>query len=361
MIKSIYNIEMRGKREVQQPQITIVIPVYNVEKYLERCLKSIVNQTYKNLEILLIDDESPDKCPMICDNWAKLDNRISVIHKKNAGLGMARNTGIENASGDYICFVDSDDYIELDIIEKAYKKAAKFQADIVYYGYNVVSAVGKVIKTYKPEIDKLVYVGKSVTEEILPELVSPNYSQKKKTNLMLSACTALFSMDAIKRTQWKFVSEREVISEDVYSLVKLFSHITCVAVIPEAAYYYCQNGTSLTRTYREDRYQSIKALYDKVILLCDTLNYPVIVKTRFASVYLAFVIATLKLVVLSDNSMIKKIRYIRAIEKDPHLKEVLSKIDLKIESGNRKLIRWILLKEKTMLCYLVLLLKYKLK
>ena len=96
---------------MSSPLVTIVVPIYNVEKYLTRCVDSIINQTYQNLEIILVDDGSPDNCPRICDEYAKKDHRIKVIHKINAGLGMARNTGIENATGKYICFFDSDDYI----------------------------------------------------------------------------------------------------------------------------------------------------------------------------------------------------------------------------------------------------------
>ena len=91
--------------------VTVVIPVYNVEAYLDRCVQSVVNQTYKNLEIILIDDGSPDNCPAMCDAWAQKDKRIKVVHKENAGLGYARNTGIEHATGEYICFFDSDDYV----------------------------------------------------------------------------------------------------------------------------------------------------------------------------------------------------------------------------------------------------------
>lgn len=85
--------------------VSIVLPIYNVEKYLDRCIESVINQTYRNLEILLVDDGSPDDCPQKCEEWAKKDGRIKVIHKANAGLGYARNTGIENASGEYICFL----------------------------------------------------------------------------------------------------------------------------------------------------------------------------------------------------------------------------------------------------------------
>lgn len=99
-------------------KISIIVPVYNVKAYLNTCFESIVNQTYQNIEIIVIDDGSTDESPAICDEWAKRDNRIKVIHKQNAGVSAARNTGIEIATGDYIGFVDSDDYIEPEMFEK---------------------------------------------------------------------------------------------------------------------------------------------------------------------------------------------------------------------------------------------------
>ena len=95
------------------PLVSVVVPIYNVEAYLDRCISSVVLQTYSNLEIILVDDGSPDRCPQICDDWARRDCRIKVIHKENAGLGMARNTGIEHATGSYVYFLDSDDYMSL--------------------------------------------------------------------------------------------------------------------------------------------------------------------------------------------------------------------------------------------------------
>ena len=100
--------------------ISIVIPVYKVEKYLEKCVESVINQTYKNLEILLVNDGSPDNCPKICDEYAQKDNRIKVIHKENGGLSDARNAGIDVATGKYITFIDSDDYISNDYVEYMY-------------------------------------------------------------------------------------------------------------------------------------------------------------------------------------------------------------------------------------------------
>lgn len=118
-------------------KISVIVPVYNVEKYLPRCIDSILNQTYKNLEIILVDDGSPDNCPAICDEYAQKDSRIKVIHKANGGVSSARNAGIDVATGEYIGFVDSDDWIEPDMYEYLLINATKYKAEISKCGYFV--------------------------------------------------------------------------------------------------------------------------------------------------------------------------------------------------------------------------------
>ena len=115
---------------VDEGKISVVVPVYNVEEYLDQCVESLVGQTYKNLEVILVDDGSPDNCPAMCDEWAERDNRIKVIHKENGGVSSARNAALDIASGDYIGFVDSDDWIEPDMYEILIKNAKKYDADI---------------------------------------------------------------------------------------------------------------------------------------------------------------------------------------------------------------------------------------
>lgn len=110
--------------------ISIIIPVYKVEKYLKRCVESLINQTYRNIEIILVDDGSPDNCGEICDNYKKQDSRIEVIHKTNGGLSDARNVGLRKAKGDYILFVDSDDYIELNACEDFMKMLGSNEVDV---------------------------------------------------------------------------------------------------------------------------------------------------------------------------------------------------------------------------------------
>lgn len=135
--------------------ISVIIPIYKVEKYLNKCIDSIIQQTYKNLEIILIDDGSPDNCGEICDNYALIDHRISVIHKVNGGLSDARNAGLEMANGDYIIFVDSDDWMEKDGIYILYDIAIKYNADLVIGGVEKIDdSTGKVIYTTNENIKK---------------------------------------------------------------------------------------------------------------------------------------------------------------------------------------------------------------
>ena len=115
--------------------ISVIVPVYNVEKYLNKCVESIVNQTYKNLEIILVDDGSPDNCPQMRDAWVKKDSRIKVIHKENGGVSSARNAGLRIAKGEYISFVDSDDWMDEDMLSYLLENALSYKADIVRCSY----------------------------------------------------------------------------------------------------------------------------------------------------------------------------------------------------------------------------------
>jgi len=115
------------------PLLTVIVPVYRVEKYLDRCLDSLAVQTYKNIEIILVDDGSPDRCPEICEKRAVEDSRFRCIHKENAGLSAARNTGLEYAHGDYIAFIDSDDWVEPETYETAIDEAEKTGAEVVQW------------------------------------------------------------------------------------------------------------------------------------------------------------------------------------------------------------------------------------
>lgn len=173
----------------KEPMVSVIVPIYNVEKYLKRCIDSILNQTYKNLEIILIDDGSPDKCPEICDEYAQEDDRVIVIHKENGGVSSARNAGLDIAKGEYIGFVDPDDYINYDMYSTMVKKMELFECDAVICGFCQVSEKeNKIIRKDSLE-NKIVSV-----EECFKELFG-------------------FSGLAIKPVVWNKLFKRDIISD----------------------------------------------------------------------------------------------------------------------------------------------------
>lgn len=318
--------------------VSIVLPIYNVEKYLNRCVKSVINQSYKNLEIILVDDGSPDNCPVLCDEWAKKDNRIKVVHKKNAGLGYARNTGIENATGEYICFFDSDDYIALDTIEKAYNLATKEESDMVVFGFCYVKANGETGKAVIPHTEKTTFSGEEVQNVFLADLIGPDVKNGKQTDLWMSAWACLYSLEMIQKTSWRFVSEREIISEDVYSLLGLYKYVNRVSVLSEALYFYCENAGSLTHTYKPDRYNRIKNFYEACYQLAEESSYGADVKERLSYPYLSNTIAAMKMIVGSDQVKTLKCEQLKQIIDDDTLQNVLSKANIRKEKKTRKLL-----------------------
>ena len=306
--------------------VSVVIPIYGVEKYLERCLESVVGQTYPYLEIILVDDGSPDHCPAICDEWAKKDARIKVIHKNNAGLGMARNTGMEQATGVYICFIDSDDYIEKDALESAVSVAVRENADVVCYGFTRINSRGERGSQIIPNTERPVYKGKDVQNIFLPDLIASNPKSGKKSNLHMSAWACLYSLPFINRVAWRFSSERDIISEDVYSHLRLYTHVNKVAVLSKALYCYCENSASLTRTYHADRYIRIRHFYEECIRVCDELNYSSEVYHRLAVPFLSFTISALKQETAAKLKKNERYENVKAILKDDVFCRVLDEV-----------------------------------
>ncbi|MBQ7665791.1 MAG: glycosyltransferase [Synergistaceae bacterium] len=141
MHERMYNQPL-SRSDSSCPLISVIVPIYKVEKYLDRCITSIVNQTYTNLEIILVDDGSPDNCPAMCDEWAKRDERIRVIHKENGGLSSARNAGLDVMNGEYVSMIDSDDFILPEMFETLYRLMIENDADLGISGYFYVDENG---------------------------------------------------------------------------------------------------------------------------------------------------------------------------------------------------------------------------
>ena len=303
--------------------VTVVLPIYNVEQYLERCILSIINQTYRNLEIILVDDGSPDNCPQICDAYAMRDPRIKVIHKQNAGLGMARNTGLAEATGEYICFFDSDDFVAPETVETCVAAAEVNKADLVIFGKTDVTPEGKPLGTSIPTPPKQLFCGDEVQTILLPMAIHPNQKTGEDWNIVHSAWNKLYSMATIRASGWSFASEREIISEDYYSLTELYSHLNRVYVLDRAFYCYTVNNTSLSRSYKPDRFERIKVFYNAMVSLSRRMELADVLAQPIKGITLGFTIGAMKHIVSSGLKHRHKYRELKKIVKDDCLQEIV--------------------------------------
>lgn len=241
-----------------RPKVSVIIPVYNVEHYLERCVQSIRDQTLQDIEIILIDDESPDNCPAMCDEYSRKDSRIKVVHKKNAGLGMACNSGIEVATGDYIAFCDSDDWVDLDCYETLYNTSIKYKADAVYSGIKRIDENGTV--TPMSQADTLrVFKGSELTDFAF-DMIATSPECPNERNRQMSAKIVLYSGEVVRHNNIRFHSERNYISEDLLFNLDFIGGSSTIVEIPRTFYYYFTNSSSLTNTVRIDRFEKYKFL-----------------------------------------------------------------------------------------------------
>lgn len=239
--------------------ISIVVPVYNVEKYLKRCLDSLVNQTYKNIEIILVNDGSTDSSLEICKGYAKKDSRVKIISKKNEGLGYTRNEGINIAKGIYIAFIDSDDYVDENFYEKLYVSAKKYNSDMVYASFKSVDKNNKMRTTFNIKLNKQVYIGEDIKTNILYNVIENNGNHKR---LPMSACMILYKKEIIDKYNIRFLSERQYASEDLIFNLEFILKANTISIVNNAYYYYCYNQNSLTRKYKADRFKKVMIMYD---------------------------------------------------------------------------------------------------
>lgn len=266
---------------MEEKLISIIIPVYKVEKYLDKCVESVVNQTYKNLEIILVDDGSPDGCPAMCDEWAKKDKRIKVIHKENGGVSLARNAGIDIASGDYLAFIDSDDYIDVTMYEKLIKSAGENNSDITFCRYVETDGDGNL---------------KRVNEINLPKCNSSNIASfftNKNAWIEGEVCYT----DAIFGNTWRLLYKKSFVgesrfqsltfAEDFLFNLNLFKKKPKISIVDEYLYYYYQREGSVVHTFNERKYNSkLEVIKQAVELLKDLVDDDTLCAYKFNSYYL---------------------------------------------------------------------------
>ena len=229
------------------PLVSIIVPVYNTEKQLEKCVDSLLNQTLKDIEIILVDDGSPDNSPKICDDFKLKDSRIKVIHKENGGLSSARNAALDIAEGEYIGFVDSDDYVDTTMFEKLYSRVSKDNSDICLCSHYTV--FGDKVTPNELPFDCFVLHKEDITSKLICPLIG--YSDKASPKTFEGfVWRHIFRKKLIENTYFK--SERTYFAEDVVFDFDVYRKANKVSILNECLYYYCVNPISLTNKYREN-------------------------------------------------------------------------------------------------------------
>lgn len=246
---------------MSKPCVSIIVPIYNVEKYLDKCLESIINQTLHNIEIILVDDESPDLCPQKCDEAAKRDKRIKVIHKKNEGLGFARNSGLKIATGEYVYFVDSDDYLDIHAAEKLYNTSVENNLDICFAGVISEDEKGNQKKDV-PKYAGSIFKQPQIVDIVLAGMLGAEPVAKIDTNLRMSAWQGIYRLSWLNDNNLRFPSERQFISEDIIFHLDALPKARSLGYIGDCLFYHIvDNPNSLTHKYNPKRFEKCCILY----------------------------------------------------------------------------------------------------
>ncbi len=234
-----------------EPLISIIVPVYQVEEYLARCVESLLSQTYKNLEIILVDDGSPDGCPKICDQYAEKDARIRVIHQENAGLSGARNAGIDRAEGEYLAFVDSDDYVAANFIRTLYDLITETGCAISQCGFSYVQ--GEPLRSEKSRSYR-VYRGESLLEQL--------YGPEESATRFVVAWNKLYRRELFEKIRYP----QGRIHEDEATTYRLFHEGKKLAATDRELYgYYTDHAGSITAVFSEKRLQWLLAHEERIL------------------------------------------------------------------------------------------------
>ncbi len=257
-INSIFKTQL----DMEEEKISVIIPIYNVENYLRKCLDSVVNQTYKNLEILLVDDESSDSSGLIADEYAQKDSRIRVFHNKNMGVSGARNYGLDHMKGDYVAFIDSDDYVDLTYFEKLYKALKDTASDMSVCGFDYIFE-------NRDNKFKIKHLFPNRTRVLGKEQALKNiFSYSRRTVSFTTAWANLAKKELYQGVRYPL---RKIV-EDMYTTYKLYLNADKIAYYNESLYFYVQRTGSIVNSPFTLEKTSMIDLYDEKLRLLKENN-----------------------------------------------------------------------------------------
>lgn len=327
------------------PKVSIIVPCWGVEKYLDQCVESLVNQTLKDIEIILVDDESPDRVPQMCDDWARRDARIKVIHKKNAGLGMACNSGLAVATGEYVAFCDSDDWVELNTYDTLYNRAKEKDLDAVFYSFKYVDMDGISLSKYSISYHDETISSTVSIHAMMKGMIASKPCELNERQYQASAKTVLYRKKIIDKNRMRFVSEREIPSEDLLFNLNFLSNSVAIATIPEKFYNYRINPVSITHSVKKGSYKLSKVFLQKLISLADEYHLGEDGLNRIHRLFIAKNRSLIMRIVNSNLSYSEQSCMIGEIIKDRIWKELWKSYPVKVMPFKHRIFLWLIYKK----------------
>ena len=317
-------------------KVSIILCVYKGEQYIRECIDSVLRQTYKNIELLIVDDGSPDNCPSICDEYAKKDSRVRIIHKKNAGLGFARNTGLANVTGDYVTFIDQDDWMAKNCIERLYETAESTRSELVVCGLYRYFSENRIIEI-KETFEQVSYINEDVKKYCLAPIIGADEENPIDVEREMCVFRNLYRKNLIDQIGAKFESEREYLSDDLFFNLRYISSCIKATIIPDCLYYYRANETSMTAKLSENEYAKDEALYLKAKEIAEEKGVTELLGNRLERMFLTKVRRTLILVVASSMSKRAKLKEIHRILNETVLVDVFKWYPIRGFSFSKKI------------------------
>ena len=344
----------------EQPQVSIIVPVYNVENYIERCLNSLVNQTFKDIEIITINDGSTDKSLELINKYVKEDIRVSVIDLGDEGVSYCRNLGIEKANGKYIMFVDSDDWIDFNMVEVMYKKAEENNIDLVMCSY---------IREFKDHSkekifnlpEEIIYKEDKVKNELLRKLVGPVKEELSNPEMLDALGTVwgkLYRADIFKENKINFVDLKEIGSaEDTLFNIFTFNYLSKVMFLNKPMYHYWRdNPKSVTSQYNPKLKEQRKVFFKYISDFIKENNFGQVFEEALNNRICTSVLG-LGLIECSKNnkiSRINKIKNIKIIINEEYIRNAYKNLELKYFSIHWRIFYFFIKNKMSFCSYLML-------
>lgn len=327
---------------MEEKLISIIVPVYNAQNYLKQCVDSIVNQTYNNLEIILVDDGAEDKSPEMCDAYAAADHRIEVIHKENGGLMSAWMAGVKKSRGDYLSFIDSDDWVETDMMEVMLQKTSGCPGEIIC-GNFVIERTGGITEHYH-ELPPGIYEGLDLEKKVKSRLLG-----NERRTISMSRCMKLFSRELIV-DNLGFCNPKIKMGEDVNIVLPALLDCKRVVILEGALHYhYFYNDTSIVHKYDGHMYEGIRILTDTIKEIFMAKNI-----SDWESQWEEEKLFLLLLAVKNElrGGRMGYMERIRQICKDEKLNDVADRYKAEPEDKVNKLLLWVVKKPSAFRCML---------